>query len=260
MLKTSQSTNLFHIFELILKIHSMGNYDYTNGEMKYKASPLDYLHSILYEYEWLMLLKTGEKPYDIIIDPLYNIAEKKRYGNLNLNGSKLTIKWISEQLQIKPALFSKWIGMIFKDIQSLNTSKPELFKNEGEILCTLYLYSPHDDFCEFNLGFKQIPRKGDNISFYFARAIINEGCFVVTDIDIDHEYGKHSIYIECKPRYLEDEYRNWLLNKAYFLRDLDYTSMPKESYILDSMLRTYAREGKMPDVEKVKKAWGVKSK
>ena len=103
-------------------------------------------------------------------------------------------------------------------------------------------------------------RNLNNISFYFARAIINEGCFVVTDIDIDHEYGKNSIYIECKPRYLEDEYRNWLLNKAYFLRDLDYTSMPKESYILDSMLRTYAREGKMPDVEKVKKAWGVKSK
>lgn len=238
----------------------MGNYTNKNGALIYQPKPLDYLHCILYEYEWLMLLKGNCKPYEIIIDHLYELAKKKRYGTLNLEGTRLTIKWISEQLQVKTSLFSKWIGMIFNDIQDLNKSKPELFIKKGQILCNVGFHSPHNDYFEFNLGFEQIPRKGDNITFYYARSFINEGNFVITDVDIDHSYGEIFIYLECKPRYLEDEYRNWLLNKAYFLRDLDFASMPKESYILDSMLRAYARDGKMPDADKVKKAWEARFK
>lgn len=242
------------------KFYHMGNYDYINGVMKYKATPLDYLHSILYEYEWLMLLKGNGKPYEVILDQLYDLAKQKRYGSLNLEGTRLTMKWISEQLQVKAAQLSKWVGMMFTDIQDLNKSKPELFINEGQVLCEVGFHSPHNDYFEFRLGFEQIPRKGDNITFYYARSIIDEGNFVVTDIEFDHSYGKVVIYIECKPRYLEDEYRNWLLNKAYFLRDLRANSIPNERYILDSMLRTYARKGEMPDAEEVKEAWEMRSK
>lgn len=238
----------------------MGNYDYINGVMKYKATPLDYLHSILYEYEWLMLLNGNGKPYEVILDQLYDLAKQKRYGSLNLEGTRLTMKWISEQLQVKAAQLSKWVGMMFTDIQDLNKSKPELFINEGQVLCEVGFHSPHNDYFEFRLGFEQIPRKGDNITFYYARSIIDEGNFVVTDIEFDHSYGKVVIYIECKPRYLEDEYRNWLLNKAYFLRDLRANSIPNERYILDSMLRTYARKGEMPDAEEVKEAWEMRFK
>lgn len=238
----------------------MGNYDYINGVMKYKATPLDYLHSILYEYEWLMLLKGNGKPYEVILDQLYDLAKQKRYGSLNLEGTRLTMKWISEQLQVKAAQLSKWVGMMFTDILDLNKSKPELFINEGQVLCEVGFHSPHNDYFEFRLGFEQIPRKGDNITFYYARSIIDEGNFVVTDIEFDHSYGKVVIYIECKPRYLEDEYRNWLLNKAYFLRDLRANSIPNERYILDSMLRTYARKGEMPDAEEVKEAWEMRFK
>lgn len=238
----------------------MGNYDYINGVMKYKATPLDYLHSILYEYEWLMLLKGNGKPYEVILDQLYDLAKQKRYGSLKIEGTRLTMKWISEQLQVKAAQLSKWVGMMFTDIQDLNKSKPELFINEGQVLCEVGFHSPHNDYFEFRLGFEQIPRKGDNITFYYARSIIDEGNFVVTDIEFDHSYGKVVIYIECKPRYLEDEYRNWLLNKAYFLRDLRANSIPNERYILDSMLRTYARKGEMPDAEEVKDAWEMRFK
>lgn len=238
----------------------MGNYDYINGVMKYKATPLDYLHSILYEYEWLMLLKGNGKPYEVILDQLYDLAKQKRYGSLNLEGTRLTMKWISEQLQVKAAQLAKWVGMMFTDIQDLNKSKPELFINEGQVLCEVGFHSPHNDYFEFRLGFEQIPRKGDNITFYYAKSIIDEGNFVVTDIEFDHSYGKVVIYIECKPRYLEDEYRNWLLNKAYFLRDLRANSIPNERYILDSMLRTYARKGEMPDAEEVKEAWEMRFK
>ena len=238
----------------------MGNYEHKNGVLIYQPKPLDYLHGIFYEYEWLKLLKGNGKPYEVILDQLYDLAKQKRYGFLNLEGTRLTMKWISEQLQIKTALFSKWIGMIFTDIQNLNKSKPELFINEGHILCEAGFHSPHNEYFEFKLGFKQIPRKGDNITFNYARSIIDEGNFVVTDVEIEHRYGEVFIYIECKPRYLEDEYRNWLLNKAYFLRDLRANSTPNERYILDSMLRTYARKGEMPDADEVKKTWDMKFK
>lgn len=238
----------------------MGNYTNKNGVLIYLPKPLDYLHSILYEYEWLMLLKGNGKPYEVILDQLYDLAKQKRYGSLNLEGTRLTMKWISEQLQVKAAQLSKWVGMMFTDIQDLNKSKPELFINEGQVLCEVGFHSPHNDYFEFRLGFEQIPRKGDNITFYYARSVIDEGNFVVTDIEFDHSYGKVVIYIECKPRYLEDEYRNWLLNKAYFLRDLRANSIPNERYILDSMLRTYARKGEMPDADEVKEAWEMRFK
>lgn len=238
----------------------MGNYTNKNGVLIYQPKPLDYLHSILYEYEWLMLLKGNGKPYEVILDQLYDLAKQKRYGSLNLEGTRLTMKWISEQLQVKAAQLSKWVGMMFTDIQDLNKSKPELFINEGQVLCEVGFHSPHNDYFEFRLGFEQIPRKGDNITFYYARSIIDEGNFVVTDIEFDHSYGKVVIYIECKPRYLEDEYRNWLLNKAYFLRDLGVTSTPNDRYILDSMLRAYARNGEMPDADEVKEAWEMRFK
>ena len=238
----------------------MGNYNYENGVLKYKAKPLDYLLSILNEYEWLMLLKGNGQPYEVIIDKLHDLAKQKRHGVLDDDSKRLTIKWISEQLRIKTTLFSKWIGMIFTDIQNVNKSKPELFINEGQTLCEVGFHSPHNDYFEFRLGFEQIPRKGDNITFNYARSIIDEVNFIVTDVEIEHRYGEVFIYIECKPRYLEDEYRNWLLNKAYFLRDLRANSTPNERYILDSMLRTYARKGEMPDADEVKKAWDMKFK
>lgn len=110
----------------------MGNYTNKNGVLIYQPKPLDYLHSILYEYEWLMLLKGNCKPYEVILDQLYDLAKQDRYGSLNLEGTRLTMKWISEQLKVKATQFSKWIGMIFTDIQDLNKSKPELFRNEGK--------------------------------------------------------------------------------------------------------------------------------
>jgi hypothetical protein len=112
----------------------MGNYTNKNGVLIYQPKPLDYLHSILYEYEWLMLLKGNGKPYEVILDQLYDLAKQDRYGSLNLEGTRLTMKWISEQLKVKATQLSKWIGMIFTDIQYLNKSKPELFRNEGQIL------------------------------------------------------------------------------------------------------------------------------
>ena len=35
----------------------MSKLDYVNGKWTFRATPLDYLHCIFNEYEWLLLLK-----------------------------------------------------------------------------------------------------------------------------------------------------------------------------------------------------------
>ena len=52
----------------------MSKYDYVNGKWTFRATPLDYLHCIFNEYEWLLLLKGRNKPYESILDPLHEIA------------------------------------------------------------------------------------------------------------------------------------------------------------------------------------------
>ena len=49
----------------------MSKYDYVNGKWTFRATPLDYLHCIFNEYEWLLLLKGRNKPYESILDPLH---------------------------------------------------------------------------------------------------------------------------------------------------------------------------------------------
>ena len=72
----------------------MSKYDIVNGKWTFRATPLDYLHCIFNEYEWLMLLKRRNKPYEEILDPLYDIARKERYEDEELADIKITMKWL----------------------------------------------------------------------------------------------------------------------------------------------------------------------
>ena len=62
----------------------MSKLDYVNGKWTFRATPLDYLHCIFNEYEWLLLLKGRNKPYESILDPLHEIAQKERYEDEEL--------------------------------------------------------------------------------------------------------------------------------------------------------------------------------
>lgn len=69
----------------------MSKYDIMNGKSTFRVTPLDYLHCIFNEYEWLMLLKGRNKPYEEILDPLYDIARKERYKDEELTDTIITI-------------------------------------------------------------------------------------------------------------------------------------------------------------------------
>jgi len=54
-----------------------------------------------------MLLKERNKPYEYILDPLYEIARKKRYEDEELADIKITIKWLGERLKVNTNYFSQ---------------------------------------------------------------------------------------------------------------------------------------------------------
>ena len=85
----------------------MSKYDIVNGKWTFRATPLDYLHCIFNEYEWLMLLKGRNKPYEEILDPLYDIARKERYEDGELAEIKITMKWLGERLKVNTNYFLK---------------------------------------------------------------------------------------------------------------------------------------------------------
>lgn len=171
----------------------MSKYDYVNGKWTFRATPLDYMHCIFNEYEWLMLLKGRNKPYEEILDPLYDIARKERYEDEELADIKITMKWLGERLKVNTSKLSKWITLMYNDIVALNVSDPKLFIRSGQFLCHFSLSSYRNDYMQFYLGLDYIPRKDDSLSFYFAKASIDESNFIITDVTIDHEYGHSRI-------------------------------------------------------------------
>ena len=230
----------------------MSKYDYVNGKWTFRATPLDYLHCIFNEYEWLLLLKGRNNPYESILDPLHEIARKERYEDEELADTKVTMKWLCEYLKINTSKLSKWLTLMYNDIIALNESNPELFIRPGQFLCHFYLTCSRNNYMQFYLGLDYVPRKGDNLTFYFAKAILDNGHFTVTDVTIDHEYGHGTIRINCCPRFEYNEYKNWLLEKAHFLNDINSWTQPTDEQLLDDMLRAYAKRGRMPSEDQIK--------
>ena len=156
-------------------------------------------------------MKGRNKPYEEILDPLYDIARKERYEDDELADIKITMKWLGERLKVNTSKLSKWITLMYNDIVALNESDPELFMRPGQFLCHFYLTCSRTKYIQFYLGLDYVPRKGDNLTFYFAKALLDEGYFTITDVSIDHEYVHGTIRINCCPQFSHNDYRDWLL-------------------------------------------------
>ena len=114
-------------------------------------------------------MKGRNKPYEEILDPLYDIARKERYEDDELADIKITMKWLGERLKVNTSKLSKWITLMYNDIIALNESNPELFIRPGQFLCRYSFSSYRNDYMQFYLGLDFIPRKDDNISFYLPK-------------------------------------------------------------------------------------------
>ncbi len=169
------------------------------------------------------LLNPENKPY------------KQLYDWLLANETVLTdedkrlpsVKDIAAELKIDSTKVSKQIKLLYHDIHSVNEKSPELFKKDGQKLCSLS-FNYIDSHAQFNLGLDVIPRIGEAFHFWFIKPINGGTSFHVKDIVHSFDKGVHETWI-----YLTHEYPNGYLQllkeKAYLHRDISFSEFLSSS-------------------------------
>lgn len=208
------------------------------------------------EARWLRLLSGQGKPYEHIIEGFIQIAEYWYSDICEVRERELTIKWIAERLNETPQNINKWLPLIYKDLFELNYSKPQLFASESEILCT-FLFSgfEYGRTCSFSFGLPAVPHPDDTLIFEFVKAALDCDYFYIKEITFARDCGNPSITIHTKPKELFERinrYREFLIEKARFMNQIDYETESKSHYYLDEMLRYYENKGYVPSVETIK--------
>lgn len=221
---------------------------------KYIPSTKDVEISLFYEYQWIGLLAGRGKPYDHIINGLLEIGKYWNSDESSHEHGKLTMKWFAERLNETPVHVNKWLHAIYDDLLDLNYNEPELFVAEGEIPCS-FLLSGYSDghFRLINFGVPVLPRVGESLNYIFARAAVGCDYFYVNEILYERELGKTKIEIVCKAGTRYNKYREFLLDKARFLDEIDFRTEYDARPHLDEMLQAYARKGHMPSSEVIQR-------
>lgn len=105
----------------------------------------------------------------------------------------------------------------------------------------------------FNLGMPALPHVGDTLLFNFIRAVSGYNYFYIKEILYERDLGKTKIIIECEQGIRYNKFREFLLDKARFLNDIDIMEEYESRFYLDEMLQTYARKGLMPSAETIQR-------
>ena len=208
------------------------------------------------EARWIRLLSGLGKPYEHIIEGLIKVADYWYSDICQIKERELTIKWIAEKLNETPQNINKWLPRIYKDLFELNDSKPELFASEGEILCCFLLSGfEYDRTCTFSFGLPTIPHRGDTLNFKFVSAALDCDSFYINDIRFSRFYGETNMFIHCNPKEhfrSTNHYREFLLEKARFMNQIDYKTESEANLYLDEMLQFYEKNGYVPSIETIK--------
>lgn len=212
--------------------------------------------SLLSEARWMRLLSGLGKPYEHIIEGFIEIANYWNTDNCESKDREVTIKWIAEKLNETPQNINKWLPRIYQDLFELNDSRPELFASEGEILCCFLLSGfEYDRTCAFSFGVPTIPHRGDSLSFRFTNAALDCESFYIQDVRFSRFFGETNIFIHCDPRNSyrsTNHYREFLLEKARFMNQINYKTESRANMYLDEMLQFYEKKGYVPSVETIK--------
>lgn len=127
---------------------------------EHKASTKEYLIALAYSPYFTKLLNPQGKSYL----ELHKWLIENEATLSNEDTPVPSIKDIGLALKIDSTKISKQLKLIYQDIHSLNEKSPELFKREGQKLCSLS-FNYLDCNAHFNLGLDIIPRIGGSISF-----------------------------------------------------------------------------------------------
>lgn len=219
---------------------------------KYIPSIRDIKVSLFSEYQWISLLPNRGKPYNHIIDGLINIGKYWNSDDSESDNGAFTMKWMAEKLHESPAHVSKWIRAIYEDLFELNCSEPELFVDDGEILCEFWFSGFQEErYCSFSFGLPALPHVGDTLDFCFVRAAIGCDFFYIKDIRHYRQGRKTCIEIDCEAGTKYNKFREFLLDKAQFMNEIGFMTEHNARPYLDDMLRAYEKKGYVPSVETI---------
>ncbi len=215
---------------------------------EYTIKSADYLSCLLSEYQWLKLLKTQNKAYDLLLDYLIELGEYE-FSEKNYSKNKRQINNIATELNCKYFHIAKWLPEIYNDIFTLNEEKPELFHQENFYKYTLSFSTRYDYFYGFQLWLPVVLNRYDTFIFNFIKGKVNETYFWVEDISYTHEYGKSCYQVDLKGGYF-NSYRELLLEKVKFMNAISLHDLIESSeYDLDDKLREYERSGHIRESE-----------
>lgn len=197
---------------------------------EHKASTKEYLVALAYSPYFTKLLNPQGKSYL----ELHKWLIENETALSNEDTPLPSIKDIGLALKVDSTKISKQIKLIYQDIHSLNEKSPELFKREGQKLCSLS-FNYLDSNTQFNLGLDIIPRIGEAFHFWFIKPINGGTSFHVNDIVHSYDKGFHETWI-----YLTSEYPNAYLQllkeKAYLHRDISFMELLSSNFSLEEEL------------------------
>jgi hypothetical protein len=186
---------------------------------EHKASTKEYLVALAYCPFFSRLLNPEDKPYQ----KLYNWLRANETNLSDEDKALPSIKEIALELKTDSTKISKQLKLIYQDVHLLNEKSPELFKKEGQKLCSLS-FNYLDCHAQFNLGLDIIPRIGEAFHFWFIKPINGGTSFHVNDIVHSYDKGTHETWI-----YLSAEtpngYLQLLKEKAYLNRDISFMEL-----------------------------------
>jgi hypothetical protein len=181
---------------------------------EHKASTKEYLVALAYSPYFTKLLNPQGKSYL----ELHKWLIENEAALSSEDTPVPSIKDIGLALKVDSTKISKQLKLIYQDIHSLNEKSPELFKREGQKLCSLS-FNYLDCNAHFNLGLDIIPRIGEAFHFWFIKPINGGTTFHVNDIVHSYDKGLHETWI-----YLSAEtpngYLQLLKEKAYLNHDI----------------------------------------
>lgn len=198
---------------------------------EHKASAKEYLIALAYCPFFTRLLDSANKPYR----QLHNWLMANDTSLADEDKPLPSLKEIALELQTDSTKISKQLKLIYHDILLLNDKYPDLFKREGQKLCSLS-FNYLDCSAHFNLGLDIIPRIGEAFHFWFITPINGGSRFHVNDVVHSYDKGFHETWI-----YLSAEtpngYLKLLKEKAYLNRDISLTEfLSLTNYSLEEKL------------------------
>jgi hypothetical protein len=197
------------------------------------------------EYQWLPLLKERGKPYEVLLDYLYELGTKRNLGTENYDRKESQSNRIAEITGVKISKIKGWLIKMYDDILGLNYDEPELFNN-GSLYHYILYFNYHSHFYEgFNIWLPTILSRFDKFEFYFIKAKLSTRSFWVKNISHTYENGKATTQVELKGGF-SNVYRELLFEKAIYMKEVSFMEKHKlYDFQIDKILTEYAKKEKL---------------